>query len=160
MDTHGSSFQISPVGRIVRPEGGPIAVQVDAAYRAALKGLDTFSHVVVVWWAQRFDEAQYREVLVVPLPYAGDREAGVFACRSPLRPNLIMTTVCRIVAVDETLGIIQIENIDAFDGTPVLDLKPYFPVTDRVQDARISPDLVGWPEWMPDEGIGLMDGEA
>lgn len=160
MDPNGSSFQISPVGRIVRPEGGPITVQVDAAYRAALKGLDTFSHVIVFWWAQRFDEAQYRDVLVVPLPYAGDREAGVFACRSPLRPNLIMTTVCRMVTVDEAQGAVQIENIDAFDGTPVLDLKPYFPVTDRVRDARISPDLVGWPEWMPAGGIGLMDGEA
>jgi len=160
MDSNGSSFQISPVGRIARPEGGAIAVQVDAAYRAALKGLDTFSHVVVVWWAQRFDEAQYREVLVVPLPYAGDREAGVFACRSPLRPPLTMTTVSRIRAVAEAQGTVQIENIDAFDGTPVLDLKPYFPVTDRVQTVRISPDLVGWPEWMPDEGIGLMDGEA
>jgi len=54
----------------------------------------------------------------VPLPYAGAREAGVFACRSPLRPNLIMTTVCRILAVDEAQGTVQIENIDAFDGTP------------------------------------------
>lgn len=151
-------MQINPVGKVVRHDSR-IEVQIDTPYRAALKGLDTFSHVIVFWWAERFDEPQYREMLVVPLPYAEGREAGVFACRAPLRPNLLMSTVCRILDVDEAGGIVGIQNIDAFDGTMVLDLKPYFPVTDRVKDAHISPFLQGWGDWLPEEGIGLMEYE-
>jgi tRNA (Thr-GGU) A37 N-methylase len=45
--------------------------------------------------------------------------------------------------------------MDAFDGTPVLDLKGYFPVCDRVKDVRIPEWTEGWGEWMPDEGLGL-----
>lgn len=158
METKTKSFQVYPVGTI-RRDGDDIKIQIDTPYRAGLKALDTFSHVIVHWWAQHFDEAQYREVLVTPLPYAEGYEAGVFACRTPVRPNLIMTTVCKILEVDESRGVVCIQNIDAFDGTPVLDLKPYFPIVDRVKEAHISPYLAGWPEWLPDEGIGLMPEE-
>jgi len=48
-----------------------------------------------------------------------------------------------------------VQNIDALDGTPVIDLKAYFPVSDRVKDARLPDWLVGWPEWFPEEGLGL-----
>ncbi len=152
-----NTFQVTPVGKIQR-QNDRIFVQIDDSYRPALKGLDTFSHVIVHWWAERFDQPDIRQTLVTPLPYAANREAGVFASRSPVRPNLIMTTVCKILKVSDSA--VEIANIDAFDGTPVLDLKPYFPVVDRVQDAHISADLVGWPEWMPETGIGLMEGES
>ena len=158
METNTKSFQVYPVGTIRRNEGS-IEIRIDAPYCAGLKALDTFSHVIVHWWAQKFDESQYREVLVTPLPYAEGRDAGVFACRGPVRPNLIMTTVCKILGVDEGKGVVRIQNIDAFDGTPVLDLKAYFPVVDRVKEAHISPYLVDWPEWLPDEGVGLMPEE-
>ncbi len=49
----------------------------------------------------------------------------------------------------------RIADIDAYDGTPLVDLKAYFPVCDRVQEARIPEWLAGWPEWMPEEGLGL-----
>jgi tRNA (Thr-GGU) A37 N-methylase len=64
-------------------------------------------------------------------------------------------TVCKISKLEEDKGIIDVPNIDAFDGTPILDLKGYFPVCDRVQDARIPEWTEGWGEWMPDEGQGL-----
>lgn len=159
MKSNMKCFQVYPIGTI-RRHGDRIEVQLDAPYRAGLKALNTFSHVIVHWWAQHFDEPQHRDVLVTPLPYVEGREAGVFASRSPERPNLIMTTVCKILEVDEVNGVVRIQNIDAFDGTPVLDLKAYFPVVDRVKEAHISPYLVGWPEWLPDEGIGLMPEEA
>jgi tRNA (Thr-GGU) A37 N-methylase len=50
-----------------------------------------------------------------------------------------------------------VADIDAYDGTPVIDLKAYFPVCDRVKEARIPAWLVDWPEWMPEEGLGLYD---
>jgi tRNA-Thr(GGU) m(6)t(6)A37 methyltransferase TsaA len=158
MEPNAKTFTVTQIGTIQRA-GDAITVQIDEAYRPALKGLETFSHVYVYWWAANFDEAMYRELLVTELPYADNIEAGMFACRSPIRPNLIMNTVCKILDVDEAAGTVRIQNIDAFDGTPVLDLKPYYPVTDRVKDATISDYLVGWPEWVPEEGSGLMEHE-
>jgi tRNA (Thr-GGU) A37 N-methylase len=80
---------------------------------------------------------------------------GIFATRAPHRPNPITLTTCKILSVDETNGVVQVAEIDALDGSPVIDLKAYFPVCDRVQDVRIPDWLAGWPEWMPAEGLGL-----
>jgi tRNA-Thr(GGU) m(6)t(6)A37 methyltransferase TsaA len=153
-----NTIQMHPVGAVAR-DANSIHINIDAPYRAALKDLKEFSHVVVFWWAARFDDPQYREVLVAPLPYADNREAGVFACRAPVRPNLIMSTVCKLLDVDEASGVVRLHNLDAFNGTPVVDLKPYYPITDRVKEAHIPNYLVGWPEWMPEEGIGLFGDE-
>ena len=158
MDKSKPIFQIQPIGSIQR-ESDEISIQIDTVYRDALKGLDTFSHVVVYWWADQFDTPAQRAQLVTQLPYAEGREVGVFACRSPLRPNLIMSTVCKILAIDASAGTVSIKDIDAFSNTPVIDLKAYFPIIERVQDAHISEYLVDWPEWLPDEGIGLLEHE-
>ena len=72
----------------------------------------------------------------------GNREdplTGVFATRSPVRPNLIALTLCKIVAVKD--NVIQIEKTDAFDGTPVLDIKPFIPGYDTTEDAKA-------PDWL------------
>lgn len=69
-------------------------------------------------------------------------------------------TTCKLLGVDEEAGLLKLAEIDAFDGTPVVDVKAYFPVCDRVQEARIPAWLSDWPEWMPEEGIGLMEGEG
>jgi tRNA (Thr-GGU) A37 N-methylase len=52
---------------------------------------------------------------------------------------------------------VQIGDIDAFDGTPVLDLKAYIPMMDRVKNVRVPKWAEEWPEWIPEEGIGLED---
>jgi len=65
---------------------------------------------------------------------------GVFATRAPVRPNLIATTLCKIQGIDE--GVIRIDRIDAFDGTPILDLKPYIPAADRAESEVRVPDWV------------------
>lgn len=152
------TFSLTSIGTIQRTNE-TITVQIDKAYRPALKDLGLFSHVHVYWWADRFDADEYRQILVSDLPYAEGHQAGMFACLSPVRPNLIMNTVCAILAVDEAAGTVTIQNIDAFDGTPVLDLKPYYPVTDRVNGATIPDYLTGWPDEFPAEGMGLMDYE-
>jgi tRNA (Thr-GGU) A37 N-methylase len=65
--------------------------------------------------------------------------------------------VCEIVDIDEESGIVKLTNIDAYDNTPVLDLKPYIPVVDRVQDVKVPDWYSGWPEWFPAEGIGIYE---
>ena len=88
-------------------------------------------------------------------PYAEDKLTGVFACRSEYRPNPIAVTTCKVLDVDEENGVVKIADIDAYDGTRILDLKPYFPVCDRVKDARI-PDWVDFGiDWLPENGLGL-----
>jgi tRNA (Thr-GGU) A37 N-methylase len=84
---------------------------------------------------------------------------GMFACRSPVRPNPIGLTTVEIKRVDHDNGHVEIVNIDAYEGTPVLDLKAYFPMCDRVKDVRVAQWAAEWPEWLPDSGMGLEEGE-
>jgi tRNA-Thr(GGU) m(6)t(6)A37 methyltransferase TsaA len=120
-----------------------------------LKQLDRFSHVMIFWWADKHDNAKSRGALQCEPPYAKGKVTGVFATRAEYRPNPIAMTTCKILKADEKSGIVEVADIDAFDGTPVVDLKAYFPVCDRVKEARIPEWLLDWPEWMPEEGIGL-----
>lgn len=110
---------------------------------------------MVFWWADRCDDDAGRTTFQCRPPYAEDHVTGVFATRSPYRPNPIAMTTCRVVGLDEAAGTVQVADIDAHDGTAIVDLKAYFPVCDRVQAAHIPAWLAGWPEWMPDDGIGL-----
>jgi len=160
MNMPGQTKQLTmqPIGW-VRRNASRISVEVLPEFRDGLKELKNFSHVCVFWWADRLDDHENRSVLVNNPPYAPDQPSGVFASRSPCRPNPIMMTVCKIIGVDEQAGTVEIGNIDTLVNTPVVDLKAYFPITDRVQDATIPSWLAGWPEWFPADGIGLSEGE-
>ena len=152
------NFTIHPVGTVERKNDMPFLV-IDPEYREALLGLEDFSHVYVLCWADRLDSLEHRSVLHTLLPYAEGVSAGVFACRSPQRPNPLLVSLCRVSSGDHGRGTVAVDEIDVFSGTPIIDLKPYYPVTDRVQQALIPAYLQGWPEWFPAEGIGLMPHE-
>ena len=147
-------YELRPIGRIVR-SGDGIRVEILESFRSAMQLLDHFTHLIVVWWADKHDNGKSRAALQCEPPYAPGRVHGVFATRAEYRPNPIAITTCKMLCIDEHAGVIQIADIDALDGTPVVDLKPYYPVCDRVQEARIPEWLSDWPEWMPEEGLGL-----
>jgi tRNA-Thr(GGU) m(6)t(6)A37 methyltransferase TsaA len=149
-----ATFQIHPVG-YVRRRGKRVFLEIRDCYRPALKELDQFSHVLVIWWADKHDDARSRGRLQTEPPYAKGHLTGVFACRAEYRPNPIAVTTCQMLATFEARGEVEVRNIDAYDGTPILDLKAYFPVCERVKDARIPPWLSDWPAWFPEEGLGL-----
>lgn len=149
---------MTPIGEVLRDAAGPY-LQIAPGYRPALTGLADFGHVYAFWWAARYDNPELRGLLRVPLPYADQREVGVFACRAPVRPNPVMSTLCEVLDVDEASGVVRVCNIDAFDGTPLVDLKPYYGCTDRVREPRQPDYLVGWDAWFPADGEGLMPGE-
>jgi tRNA-Thr(GGU) m(6)t(6)A37 methyltransferase TsaA len=130
-------------------------LEILEAFRPALRQLNHFSHVTVFWWADRHDNERSRRIMQTEPPYASGKLTGVFATRAEYRPNPIAMTTCKVLNVDEENGTVRIANIDAYDGTPVVDLKAYFPVCDRVKEATIPEWLSDWPEWMPEEGIGL-----
>lgn len=136
---------ISPVGLVVQGDS-VVSLQIDELFWPALKGLEGFSHVIALWWFSRCDSGECREVLTTDVPYAGGPPTlGVFATRSPMRPNPIAVSVAEIVSVDAAAGRVDVGYLDAEDGTPLIDLKPYTPSLDRVED----PGVPGWCETWP-----------
>ena len=107
-------------------------IEVDPRYAAALAGVATCSHLLVLYWMH---EARRDLVLQAPRHYAERR--GTFALRSPVRPNPIAASVVRLVKLEGMR--LSVIGLDCIDGTPLLDLKPYFASTDAVPDA-----VVGW----------------
>ena len=90
---------------------------------ASLAGLDRFSHVEILFLLDRIPDSKIEFHSRHPRGRADWPRVGIFAQRSKNRPNRIGSTVCRLLAV-EGLSI-QVESLDAIDGTPVLDIKPY-----------------------------------
>ncbi|MFX0086068.1 MAG: TrmO family methyltransferase [Candidatus Hodarchaeota archaeon] len=80
----------------------------------------------------------------------------MFATRTEHWPNPIALTTAKILEVNHENGFVQIQDIDALDNSPIIDLKAYFPVCDRVKNAYIPSWIIGWPEWLPEERLGLM----
>lgn len=140
-------FTISPIG-YVRKDGMKISLEIIDKYIPGLKELNNFSHVIVLWWANRIENCEHRNVLQVYPPYSLDRLTGIFATRAECRPNPILITTCKIEGVNEKEGVVHVSNLDACDGTPIIDLKAYFPSFDRVEKPEIPIWLSFlWPEW-------------
>ncbi len=152
-------IELQAIGQVQRTENG-VTLAIEEQYRPALLQLGEFSHVMVFWWADHFDNEEWRGRMQSRPPYAEEHLTGVFATRAPYRPNPIAMTTCKLLGVDEENGLVEVADLDAFDGTEVVDLKAYFPVCDRVRSAQIPDWLAGWPEWMPEEGSGLMPHEV
>ena len=141
------TYHSFPIG-YVRANENEFSLQILEQYRAGLKQLDQFSHVLVLWWAQEHDNERSRSVLQTEPPYAREKVTGVFACRSEYRPNPVAVSVCSCLEVSEANGTVKVAYIDAWDGTPIIDLKAYFPVSDRVRDVRVPEWITNWPEWL------------
>ena len=143
------NYQIKPIGSVRETEHGTCLL-IDPPYRPALRQVDRFSHVIVFWWADKHDNEKHRSIMVTDLPYAPGISAGVFACRAEYRPNPIAITICEVLEVDEDQGTVTIPGIDAQNGTPLVDIKPYIPVCDRLRDVRVPEWFGDWPDWVED----------
>jgi tRNA-Thr(GGU) m(6)t(6)A37 methyltransferase TsaA len=140
--------RLVPIGHVTRTANGP-GLEIEPAYREGLLGLDDFRWIVVHWFADRSGEGP----LVLPAPYRGAPERlGVFATRSPLRPNPLCVTVAALGGVDVAAGLLHINWIDCDDGTPVLDVKPYQPSLDRVESPEMPAWCAGWPRSVETSG--------
>lgn len=134
-------FKVYPVGAVEKTKDATL-IRIFETYVPALKGLDGWSHVNVLYWFDRNDTPAKRSVLQVhPRGNRQNPLTGVFACRSPVRPNLIALTVCKVLAVEGNA--VKVDTIDAFDKTPVLDLKPVI-ASDAPKDAK-GPSWLGRP---------------
>ena len=133
------SFQVFPVG-LIRKKEEVTWIEIFEPYSDALLGLDGFSHLLVLFWFHENDSAPKRRTLRVhPRKDKNNPLTGVFATHSPLRPNLIGLTRCKIKSIKGRR--IEIEDIDAFDATPVIDIKSYIPDSPANSDVRL-------PSWV------------
>jgi len=126
---------IQPLGAL----GVPGTIEVFEPFRQGLAGLEGFSRILVLYHLHKMTGYD-----LMVKPYLGDSMQGVFATRSPRRPNPIGITVLKLTGVGE--GLLFVENVDMLDETPVLDIKPYVPDFD-VWDA----ERIGWLEGTSDK---------
>ena len=113
-------------------------IVIDSKLTEALDGLDGFSHIIVLYWLH---QAASGKVLLKVHP-RGKQElplTGLFATRSPNRPNPVGKATVRLL--QRQGNILKVKGLDAIDGTPVIDVKPYIPGYDSVDDARV-------PQWI------------
>ena len=115
--------------RVSRESGVVCTIEVDPRWHQALPGVETCSHLIVLYWMDRA-----RRDLVVQTPRNTEGGRPTFSVRSPVRPNPIALAVVELRKVEgNTLYVV---GVDCLDGTPLLDIKPYFASTDAIPDAR------------------------
>jgi len=141
-------MDLKPIGTIHTPhtsqEGMPRStsqavgvkgtIEVLERFRGGLKDLDTFSHVILIW---HFDRSAGFHLEATPPKQTEPK--GVFATRSPHRPNPLGLSIVRLDRIEN--GILHIDGADMLDGTPLLDIKPYIPASDSITNAS-----TGWLE--------------
>jgi len=142
-------LELSPIGIIrspyTEPENMPIqpagaagvkgTVEVFEDFRAGLKDLDGFSHIILLYYFHRSHSFSLSVV-----PFMDSKPRGIFATRAPKRPNPIGISVVQLNKIEN--GVLNIQNVDILDGTPLLDIKPYVPEFDAQENVRI-----GWLEY-------------
>lgn len=145
-----AELAMTPIGHI-HISKGQVRLEVDKAYTAALQGLEGFSHILVLFWCHLAATDAHRHQLAHKKPYTkGPDKIGIFATRSPGRPNPIGLTPVQIISLDMDLGLIEVPFIDAEDGTPIIDIKPYHPSIDRIREVGMPQWCSHWPSWYED----------
>lgn len=112
-------------------------IVIHPEYEDLLDGVEDFSHVLVLYWAHKVDAGGRRLTKVHPMGRKDLPRTGVFATCSPARPNPILAIAVRLVERDGRT--LRVTDLDAVDGSPVIDIKPYLPSYYSVPDARLSP---------------------
>ena len=134
-----TTFQIVPIGT-VHMTTDRTWIEIHEPFKDGLLGLAGFSHINVFFWFHENDTDAGRSVLQVhPRKNPENPLTGVFATHSPMRPNLIGLTRCRVLGIEGTR--IELETIDARDNTPVIDIKCYIPLDGGDSEVTL-------PEWV------------
>ena len=126
-------------------ERGVSKIRIFDEFCDGLDGLDSFSHILILYWFHLRDTEEERGVLrVIPRRHQGSPEVGVFASRSPSRPNPIGLCVVELVKMEG--NILLVKGLDAFEGSPVIDIKPYNPRADAFPEAVVPPWALRGPK--------------
>lgn len=120
------------------------------------------SHIRIFWWFSKFDKPVYRRATECDPPYENAPRTGIFASRSPVRPNPIALTTAKILSIDFNSNTIKTSALDCFDNSPVIGIAPYNPETDKIEDFFVPQWLEHWPPFFISEesnNNGLVDAE-
>ena len=112
-------------------------IVVDEKFTDALNGIENYSHVIIVYWMDKV-----KDYVITHRPQGNPDVpvVGIFACRCPQRPNPIAMTTVRLMGRNGNK--IKVKGLDILDGTPIIDIKPYWPIYDNVKEGKIP----GWVE--------------
>jgi tRNA-Thr(GGU) m(6)t(6)A37 methyltransferase TsaA len=131
--------ELSFIGVVEKAGEDEAKIRVFPEYCAGLKGIQDFSHLIILYWIHLRDrEEERRTLLVFPRRHMVNVEMGVFATRSPSRPNPIGLCVVELLKVEDC--VLTVKELDALEGSPIIDIKPYIPRADSIPNARV-------PEW-------------
>jgi tRNA-Thr(GGU) m(6)t(6)A37 methyltransferase TsaA len=132
------------VGVVERAGEQEAKVRVFPEFCAGLRGIQDFSHLIILYWIHLRDkEEERRTLLVFPRRHMVNVEMGVFATRSPSRPNPIGLCVVELLKVEDCILILK--DLDALEGSPIIDIKPYIPRADSIPNAKVP----GWTSQGP-----------
>jgi tRNA-Thr(GGU) m(6)t(6)A37 methyltransferase TsaA len=144
MATESPEINLKPIGTVHseikdrvkgRTAQATATIEIDSSLAEALDTLDEFSHIIVIYWLHK--SRRPAPLKVYPGRHTHPHLVGVFASRSPDRPNPIGKSTVRLVKREG--NILTVADLDAIDGTPVLDIKPYIPGLDSVENAIAPP---------------------
>jgi tRNA-Thr(GGU) m(6)t(6)A37 methyltransferase TsaA len=108
-----------------RARGGLFQAHILPAYRPGLQGLSSGDGIILIYWM-----ADARRDLIVQSPVHHPLPRGVFSLRSPARPNPLALACVRLLAIDAESGVLAVDALDAFNGTALVDIKPWLPGVD------------------------------
>jgi tRNA-Thr(GGU) m(6)t(6)A37 methyltransferase TsaA len=144
MTAERNEITLKPIGTVrselkgstrQKNEGSIAEIIIDKDLTEALDGLEQFSHIIVLWWVHK--SRRPFPMKVHPRGHRENKLMGVFASRSPDRPNPIGKSTVRLL--ERRGNVLKVRGLDAIDGTPVLDIKPFIPGYDSAEDATAPP---------------------
>ncbi|HJN57460.1 MAG TPA: tRNA (N6-threonylcarbamoyladenosine(37)-N6)-methyltransferase TrmO [Nitrososphaerales archaeon] len=134
------SGQVNFIGEVISIKDELTTIKINDEYYDGLHYLATFSHIIILYWFHKRDNQEHRSVLrVTPKRHKRAPEIGVLTSRSPSRINPIGLCVTELTSIDKC--ILKVKGLDALQGSPIVDVKPYLPRADSISDARV-------PEYM------------
>ena len=172
-----TKFGLPRQSGLVKEITGKIVFEKEYSIAEAFKGLEDFSHIWILWEFSEAKKENWKPTVRPPL-LGGNKRMGVFATRSPFRPNSIGLSCVKLKKIDydKKLGtILYVSGCDLMNGTPIYDIKPYLPYCDSVPDAvggftetlgerklevNISDEFLGRvPEEKREELLGVLAGD-
>jgi len=143
-----TTIEMTPIGYVSNQVTDPIdenwgaivsRLNINPEYSYGIDGLDQFSHAIVLTFLNKAEFSAAKHLVRRPRGLETMPEVGIFAQRAKDRPNSIGVTAVRILGVGESF--VEVRGLDAINGTPILDIKPYYPHYDLIEDAEV-------PEWV------------
>lgn len=148
-------FFINQLGSIHK-KGGDTYLEVDNEFD--LSAITQCSHITFLWWFHKFDKEKYRRCVECNPPYENAKRTGVFATRSPVRPNPIAMSVARVIKIASKQNRIYIHDAECFEGTPCIAIWPYDKEQELYLETEVPYWLNHWPKWLDDRLPSTLQG--